>query len=113
MVTVIKTCDNCGKIIKDDELSVHVWMKIEIDEIDENPYCKDDHKISVDFHPKCFRQCFNTFIDSDNQCFFDLNMKEGEYKMIAWVIVIVVAVILGLSQQLIDDEERDEYDEEI
>lgn len=68
------TCDYCGNLISAEKTGlVNVDMG----------FCffkkGNDKKVSYgecDFHPECFRQCFNTFINIDHKCFTDL--KEGD-----------------------------------
>ena len=67
-------CDCCGREINDEAKRVAVYIEVAVKIDDKN---RSLTKHQADFHPDCFRQCFNTFLDSNSKCFLDL-MEEGE-----------------------------------
>ena len=68
-------CDCCGKECTQgfDLVNVHIDFLV-VKTGRGNKSSSGD----FDFHPECFRQCFNTFMDTGSKCFIDLAEVEDD-----------------------------------
>ena len=68
-------CDCCGKECTPKSGLVNVKMNFLVVK---TRHGNKSSEGEYDFHPECFRQCFNTFIETKSKCFTDLEEIEDD-----------------------------------